>query len=192
MKITLPSKLVQTSRLWLRPFVAHDFEQYAAYHSLPSVYRYLYATPPADNMLQDQFSAVLNASFDSENDVFRLAVVRQDDDAVMGEVLLKIASIRALQAEVGYIFNPDFEGYGYATEAVSAMIDLAFDHFGFHRVFARLDPENVGSVGIVERLGLRCEAHLIENDRFNGVWGDEYIYAIRAVEWQARRSARAR
>jgi RimJ/RimL family protein N-acetyltransferase len=72
------------------------------------------------------------------------------------------------------------------------MIDLGFDHFGFHRIFACLDPQNVGSVGIVERLGLRCEAHLIENDRFNGVWGDEYIYAIRAVEWQARRLVHAR
>lgn len=192
MKITLPSKPIQTSRLLLRPFIARDFEQYAAYHALPSVYRYLYASPPVGKALHEQFSAILNASFETENDVFRLAVIRQDDDALIGEVLLKIASLGALQAEIGYIFNPDYEGYGYATEAVSAMIDLGFDHFGFHRIFARLDSQNVGSVGIVERLGLRCEAHLIENDRFNGVWGDEYIYAIRAVEWQARRLVHAR
>lgn len=187
MKITLPSTPVQTNRLSLRPFMACDFDQYAAYHSQPSVYRYLYAAPPAANVLTDQFSVVLTAPFDAEGDVFRLAVIRRDDDALLGEDLLKLASIVALQAEVGYIFNPAFEGHGYATEAVAAMIDLGFDHFGFHRIFARLDTENIRSVGIVERLGLRCEAHLIENDRFNGIWGDEYTYAVRAAEWHARR-----
>ena len=191
MKITLPSTPVRTSRLSLRPFKACDFDQYAAYHFLPSVYRYLYATPPVGNVLTNQFSVVLTAPFDAEGDVFRLAVTRRDDGVVLGEVLLKLASISALQAEVGYIFNPEFEGHGYATEAVSAMIDLGFDHFGFHRIFARLDTQNIESVGIVERLGLRCEAHLIENDRFNGVWGDEYIYAVRAAEWQGRDRNRA-
>ncbi|KZB52372.1 GNAT family N-acetyltransferase [Thalassospira xiamenensis] len=191
MKITFPSTPIQTNRLSLRPFMASDFDQYAAYHSQPSVYRYLYTAPPAANALTEQFSIVLTAPFDAEGDVFRLAVINRDDDTLLGEVLLKLASIAALQAEVGYIFNPDFSGHGYATEAVSAMIDLGFNHFGFHRIFARLDTENIGSVGIVERLGLRCEAHLIENDRFNGVWGDEYIYAVLAAEWQSRSRNRA-
>ncbi|SOC17492.1 GNAT family N-acetyltransferase [Thalassospira xiamenensis] len=191
MKITFPSTPIQTNRLSLRPFMACDFDQYAAYHSQPSVYRYLYAAPPAANVLTEQFSVLLTAPFDAEGDVFRLAVINRDDDTLLGEVLLKLASIAALQAEVGYIFNPDFSGHGYATEAVSAMIDLGFNHFGFHRIFARLDTENIGSVGIVERLGLRCEAHLIENDRFNGVWGDEYIYAVLAAEWQSRSRNRA-
>ena len=57
---------------------------------------------------------------------------------------------------------------------------------GFHRIFARLDAANQGSVGVVERLGLRREAHLIENDQFNGQWGDEYIYALLAREWHSR------
>ena len=89
MKITLPSTPVRTSRLSLRPFKACDFDQYAAYHFLPSVYRYLYATPPVGNVLTDQFSVVLTAPFDAEGDVFRLAVTRRDDGVVLGEVLLK-------------------------------------------------------------------------------------------------------
>jgi len=83
--------------------------------------------------------------------------------------------------------TPKYAGQGYATEAVGALIDLGFRQFEFHRIFARLDVENTASVKVMERLKLRREAHLIENDRFNGVWGSEYIYAVLAQEW-ARRS----
>ncbi|MNL74735.1 ribosomal-protein-S5-alanine N-acetyltransferase [compost metagenome] len=55
-----------------------------------------------------------------------------------------------------------------------------------HRIFARLDTANAGSVALVERLGFRREAHLIENDRFDGAWGDEFIYAMLRREWAAR------
>ncbi|WP_306770606.1 GNAT family N-acetyltransferase [Pantoea sp. 18069] len=83
-----------------------------------------------------------------------------------------------MQAEVGYIFHPDFACKGYATEAVGAMLGLGFEALDCHRIFARLDALNAGSVGVVERLRMRREAHLIQNDRFEGVWGDEYIYAM--------------
>lgn len=177
---------LSTARLTLREFVPADLDAYAAYHTLPAVYRFLYADAPSGAALDDQFSQIINAPFAQDGDTFRLAVVRRDNNTLIGEVLLKLASQAALQAEVGYIFHPAYAGKGYATEAVSAIIDLAFQHFGFHRVFARLDAANEGSVGVVERLGLRREAHLIQNDRFNDVWGDEYIYATLQSEWAAR------
>jgi RimJ/RimL family protein N-acetyltransferase len=177
-----------TDRLTLRPFVATDFTAYAAYHSLPEVYRYLYAAPPVGEALRKQFDDGLSAPFSADGDAFRLAVLSIADNAVIGETMLKMASQAALQGEVGYIFNPVFAGKGYATEAVATTIDFGFSHFGFHRIFARLDAANRGSIGVVERLGLRREAHLVQNDRFNGAWGDEYIYAVLASEWR-RRSA---
>lgn len=184
MNLDIPGLPLSTDRLVLRYFAAGDFHAYAAYHSLPEVYRYLYAAAPEGMDLEQQFSNILTAPFEKDGDVFRLAVVHRADNALVGEVLLKLASRSALQAEVGYIFNPAFAGRGYATEAVAGMIEFGFSTFGFHRIFARLDTENKGSVGVVERLGLRREAHLRQNDRFDGKWGDEYIYAILASEWR--------
>lgn len=178
--ITLPHK---TKRLTLRWFTAEDFPAYADYHSRPDVYQYLYSSPPEGNALQEQFNKIVRHVFVEDGDAFHLAVVNENED-IVGEVLLKLASKEARQAEVGYIFHPDFAGNGYATEAVRAIIDLGFERLGFHRIFARLDTQNLGSVGVVERLGLRREAHLVENDCFNGAWGDEYIYAILAREWE--------
>ena len=183
---SLPLPL-QCERLELRAFRATDFAAYAAYHAQPDVYRFLYTPAPTGQALQDQFAAVLAQPFAQDGDTLRLAVTRRADGALVGEVLLKIASLAALQAEVGYIFHPDFAGKGYATEAVAAMLGLGFEALGCHRIFARLDALNAGSVGVVERLGLRREAHLIQNDRFNGVWGDEYIYAMLGSEWSVAR-----
>lgn len=177
---------VASQRLILRKFRPDDLAAYAAYRSRADVYRYLYAAPSSGAALEEKFARLLSAPFDNDGDDFRLAVTRKEDGVLIGDVMLKIASKAALQAEVGYVFHPDYVGKGYATEAVAAMIATGFGTFGFHRIFARLDSRNRGSVGIVERLGFRREAHLIENDCFDGEWGDEYIYAVLAREWRDR------
>ncbi|WP_312950099.1 GNAT family protein [Agrobacterium sp.] len=180
-----PHPPIRTERLTLRQFARDDLAAYSAYHTRADVYRFLYTAPPAAEALKAQFEAVLSAPFANDGDTLRLAVTRSQDGALIGEVILKIASKAALQAEVGYIFNPAFAGKGYATEAVRAIIDLGFDQLGYHRIFARLDTLNHGSIGVVERLNMRKEAHLIQNDRFNDTWGDEFIYAMLKSEWQA-------
>ncbi|EJN04943.1 GNAT family N-acetyltransferase [Phyllobacterium sp. YR531] len=173
-----------TDRLVLRAFVPADFTAYAAYHTLPELYRYLYTAPLSVPEIQKKFDSIVGAPFENDGDAFRVAVISRNDDALVGDVSLKLASRDALQGEIGYIFNPQFSGKGYATEAVKTVMNVGFIEFGFHRIFARLDVDNKGSVGVVERLGLRREAHLIQNDRFNDVWGDEYVYAALASEWQ--------
>lgn len=180
-------KITSMDRLEIRRFNEGDFDQYAEYHQNKDVYRYLYQDTPAEDALHANFSAAIDCKFSSDGDSANLAVIRKSDDAVIGEVILKLSNISAFQGEVGYIFNPRFSGNGYATEAVRAIVDVGFDDVGFHRIFARLDPKNRGSVGVVERLQFRREAHLLQNDIFNGVWGDEYIYAILADEWRSHR-----
>jgi RimJ/RimL family protein N-acetyltransferase len=181
---------VKTERLVLRPFQPQDFAAYAGWHSLPKVYRYLYTPVPGPEVIRAKFEAMLAAPFAADGDALRLAVVPRSGEAPIGEVMLRITSLAALQGEFGYIFAPDAGGKGYATEAVAAVLGFGFGQVGFHRLFARLDPENTGSVRVVERLALRREAHLVQNDQFNGRWGDEVIHAVLRAEWEARGAAR--
>ena len=183
--------LASTDRLILRRFVPEDFAAYSAYRSLPEIYRFLYRDPPSPEVMRERFDIRLNSPFSEDGDTLLCAVIRREDGALVGDVSLTFANKAALQAELGYTFNPAYARKGYATEAAEAMITLGFKKFCFHRIFARLDAKNVGSVGVVERLGLRREALLIENDRFNGVWGDEFIYAVLSREWAARASKRS-
>uniref|UniRef100_UPI0035C6CCAD GNAT family N-acetyltransferase n=1 Tax=Serratia quinivorans TaxID=137545 RepID=UPI0035C6CCAD len=178
--ITLP---FTTERLHLRRFTPADLDAYAAYHYLPEVYRYLYAPTPDEAQLTSLFSQAITSRFTEDGDILYCAVTLKDSGELIGEVLLKLANGAALQGEIGYIFNPAYAGKGYAAEAVKSVLDRGFAESGFHRIFARLDAANQGSIGVVERLGMRKEAHLRQNDRFNGEWGDELIYALLQEEW---------
>ena len=183
--VTVSDPIIETDRLVLRPFQLADFSAYAAYHIRTDVYRFLYSSPPDRDTLKRIFTAVIRPVFAKQGDEFKLAVVTKDGGHLVGEVLLKFANEYALQGEVGYIFDPAYAGKGFATEATRAIINYGFDQLGLHRIFARLDTSNSGSIGVVERLKLRREAHFVDNDRFNGVWGSEFVYAILHNEWRA-------
>ena len=90
------------------------------------------------------------------------------------------------QGEVGYVFDTAYHGRGYATEAVGALLRLGFEGLGLHRIAGHLDARNTASARVLERAGLRREAHLVENEFVKGEWTDELIYGILRREWAAR------
>ena len=89
---------------------------------------------------------------------------------------------------MGYVLDPAHQGHGYATEAVREMLRIGFEVAGFHRIAGRLAARNTASAAVLERLGMRREAHLRENEFVKGEWGDELIYAMLAAEWEAHRA----
>lgn len=180
-----PNLPIETDRLILRPFTEADAERYFSYRSLPETVRYLYRDPLTLAESIARMPQYARLEFEKDADIFTLAIQPKEATELAGEVLFKLESVRAMQGELGYSLHPDSVGRGYVTEAARAMLRLGFEHFGFHRVFARIDTENTASIAVAERLGMRREAHLVENDRFNGRWGSEFVYAILATEMPA-------
>jgi RimJ/RimL family protein N-acetyltransferase len=88
--------------------------------------------------------------------------------------------------EIGFVFHPDFHGQGYAAEASVELLRLGFEELGMHRIIGRLDHRNTGSAKLLERLGLRLEAHFVRNEFLKGEWTDELVYALLADEWEQR------
>lgn len=86
-------------------------------------------------------------------------------------------------AEVGVTFAPAHQGTGLATEALKAVITELFKSHGLHRVYAEADDRNVAVHRLLERLGLRCEARLVEADWFKGEWTTLRVYAVLSREW---------
>ncbi|NUP45738.1 MAG: GNAT family N-acetyltransferase [Catenulispora sp.] len=172
-----------TNRLSLRLFTLDDVDDLYAYQSLPSVARYLYR-PAHTRERSEQVAAerATRTAWHADGDKVALAVCRRDEPGLLGEVTVTLADARAAQAEIGWTIDPRYQGRGYATEAAAALAAFAFDTLGVHRLYARLDVENTGSVRVCERLGMRREAHLIENDLDGDRWGSEYIYAALAAD----------
>ena len=96
-----------------------------------------------------------------------------------------------LQGMIGWTLGVADEGYGYATEAAEALLDFLFLTAGFHRVYALTSPKNEKSWRLMERLGMRREAHFRQNCFVDGTWNDEYAYATLAEEWAEHRSRHA-
>jgi uncharacterized protein (TIGR03086 family) len=177
---------IVTPRLLLRLFTADDLDDVFGYQSLASVARYLYRPPLTREECADTIARISTATaWAAAGDSVTLAICRRAEPGVIGNVLVKLADPRARQAEIGWILHPAHEGHGYATEAARAVAAAAFGQLGVHRLFARLDADNTGSARLCERLGMRREAHLIENDVDGERWGSEYVYAILARQFTA-------
>ncbi|MBM0236247.1 GNAT family N-acetyltransferase [Micromonospora sp. ATA32] len=184
----IPDYPVRTERLDLRPFTDDDFAALHAYHSRPDVTRYLYFGPRDEAGTREALALKRQrTALRARWDVLNLAVVVRETGALVGDVLLIWTNAEHRQGEVGYVLHPDHAGRGYATEATRAMLRLGFHDLGLHRIVGRLDARNTASAGVLERLGMRREAHLQENERVKGEWCDEVVYALLAREWRAAR-----
>lgn len=182
-----PTFPLRTERLLLRLFVDSDLDAFHDMYRREEVSRYLYWEPRTREQSSEMLERVKKlTSFEAEGHGIRLAAVLPDSGAVIGDISLNHVSREHAQGEIGFVINPEHQRRGYATEACTAVMRLGFEEFGLHRVVGRADPRNAGSVGVMERLGMRREANFRENEFIKGEWGDEVVYAILATEWHAR------
>ena len=129
-----------------------------------------------------------STGFAAEGDLIELAVVLDGEATLIGDVLLALHSVEHETVEVGYIFAPGHGGRGYATEAVRALLDLAFGRLEARRVTARVDARNVRLArALLERLDSALEAHLLENESFKGELTIEVDYGLSPGSGGSRR-----
>ncbi len=182
-----PSYPIITDRLILRPFTEGDLDALHAYHSLPEVTRYLYWDPRDRAATAEALAKRVSMSaLEKEGEVLVLAVVLRDSGVLVGEVNLAWRSAEHRQGEFGFVFDPAHHGHGYAREAAVEMLRLGFDGLGLHRIIGRCDGRNDASANLMAKLGMRCEAHFVQNEVVKGEWTDEIVYAMLAEEWAAR------
>ena len=115
-----------------------------------------------------------------------MAIERKDGGNLIGDCVFHIVAEDAQQAEIGFTLYRQYQGQGYATEAVTRLVDYLFDELHLHRIRAICDVENLASSKLLERIGMRREAHFVENIWFKGRWGSEYAYGLLRHEWTNR------
>lgn len=184
---------LMTDRLLLRAFTRGDVDAVHAYRSREDVARYLFDPPLSrDECALAIQQRIAHTVLEKEGDRIILAVESRDDGALVGEVSLIWRSVEARQGELGWIFHPDYQGRGFASEAAARLLDLGFGEIDLHRIFARCDARNDRSWRLMERLGMRREAHFREHAVFKGEWDEEFYYAILRNEWLAMRHSGSR
>ncbi|NPC97225.1 GNAT family N-acetyltransferase [Nocardioides sp. zg-DK7169] len=182
---------VRTERLVLRPATPGDVEATYRIRVLPEVSRWITAAPGDP--------ASYAASFAEPDRLARTLVVELGSDGgpVIGDLMLWVGdawaqvevaeAARACQAELGWVLDPAYAGRGFATEAVRALLGTCFDALGLRRVVAECFADNTASWRLMERVGMRREAHTVRESLHRDLgWLDGFSYALLAEEWAAR------
>ncbi|MGN6610586.1 MAG: GNAT family N-acetyltransferase, partial [Angustibacter sp.] len=157
--MTEPDLPLRTERLVLRLHRPDDAAALRAYYGDPQVVRYVPFEPWDDVSTAEHLAKrVRRTGLSSE--AHGLGLVAELDGRVVGDIALWTSPDEPRVAEIGWAFHPHVAGRGLATEAARAVLDIAFDGYGLHRVRAQLDPRNTASARLCERLGMVREAHL--------------------------------
>jgi len=180
--VTLP---IRTQRLVIRKFTFADIDDIISFTAHPSVARETTNIPRDDRDKMMEYVETQNSySLFETQACVDLACECKETGAVIG--LLSLVSDGKRQAEIGWGFGIESRGQGLATEAARALIGYAFNECGYHRIFAGTIFTNTRSWALMERLGMRKEAHFIKAhvpEEPQGEWIDTVHYAILADEW---------
>ena len=170
---------IETERLVLRPFRESDLDAVLAMQSSPEVARYLYWGPRTEaEALEALGKKIAARAIHADGDALSLAGVLKTTGALVADVVLWLASEQHRLGEIGYIVPPEHRGRGYATEATSPLLHIAFKDLGLHRVIGRVEARNVGSARVLEKAGYCLEGTLRQSVIKNGHVLDQWMYAI--------------
>ena len=174
--------LLETERLFIRYFSEEDKGDLYDYLSREEVVKY----EPYTLLIPDRQRPEEAARRRRIRIFMRLAL---KSGKVIGNLYLSKGDYDTW--ELGYVFNSDFWGNGYAYESAAALITQAFEEWGARRLVAMCNPQNQSSWKLLERLGFRREGTLIRNIYFfcdeagEPLWQDTYEYGMLKEEWRA-------
>lgn len=175
---------IQTDRLLLRRFRHADLDAFVAYRSDESVARFQswdesYSKTDAEEFLLDDSKVVPGQS----GGWLQIAIEDRGTGNLCGDCAVRVTTEQPRTAELGVTVAPHHQNHGIASEAVTATLDWLFGEQDMHRVYAQTDDRNKSAQRLLEKLGFRLEARLIEADWFEGEWTTPRIYALLKKEW---------
>jgi RimJ/RimL family protein N-acetyltransferase len=181
----MASTTLRTERLELRPVRDDDVDRILEYRNLPEVTRWLLRTQVDPESFRSAWRRAAEDPYDH-------SVAVTLDGVVIGTISLEVVDGMGqpgmpprTEAQLGYIFDPAYGGHGYATEAVTTMVAYAFDQLGVRRITAGCFADNLPSVRILEKVGMRREQHGIRDSWHAELgWVDGYTYGLLAETWR--------
>jgi RimJ/RimL family protein N-acetyltransferase len=177
---------IETERVRLRKYEEKDVADILAYSSDADFWL-------ARNLDWPVSEAGVEKYWESQRDIdpcndpkwFSLVVELKTEGKVIGHVGIGVVKTgEHRQGIIGWLLGRKYQGQGLATEAVRALITTGFEQMRLHRIFARTGRDNERSWRLMERLGMRREAHFKQSHVVKGKWRDEFIYAILSDEWR--------
>lgn len=175
---------ILTQRLRLRRLVPADAGAMFAYRSAPDVARFQGWEPASTEEVAQCIARWAGMDPITPGEWFPLGITLRDTDTLAGDCAIHARADDPRQVELGINLAPPFQHRGLAREAVSAMLSRLFTQTGTHRAWCSVDPRNAACISLLENLGMRKEAHLVQSLWLKDEWVDDLIFAMLRTEWR--------
>jgi RimJ/RimL family protein N-acetyltransferase len=174
-----------TDRLALRDLEPSDGPRVFAYHKHPEVSRFQSWGTESVDAVQSYIRRLSAVDPAACAGWYQVGIFLRTSGKLIGDCGFRPLASSPEQVEVGITLAPEYQGQGYAGEALRALLNLLFAALNKHRVVGSVDPRNHSSIRLLERVGMRQEAHFVKSLWFKGEWVDDVIFAMLADEWQS-------
>ena len=175
---------IETRRLIMREFREEDWPTVLDYWNDSRYQRYYPEMPDREGFVRDLVARFVTAQSEEPRRNRQLALISKQDGRLIGNCGIRVNNLDLGEANIGYELDPRDWGNGYATEAATAIVRFGFEELKLHRIWAECVADNTGSARVLEKLGMRREAHFREHQYYRNRWWDTLIYAILAPEWR--------
>lgn len=173
--------------LLFREATEADVEVLLTFRNDPDVNRFMVRTHVDPDDLRREWLAVPGSATD-------FSCVVERDGAVVAMGFLDVVDgsgqpgfPRGTEGVIGYVVRPLAAGQGIGTATARALLGAAFDGLGLRRVTARANLDNLASVRVLEKAGMRRERHAVKALWHHELgWLDEVEQALLDEEWAAR------
>ena len=172
-----PFPNLETERLLLRRVNPTDIKEIFALRSNPQTMQYI----PRPLLKTDEDALEHIAMIDTKietNEGINWAITLKDNPKLIGVIGHYRIKPEHYRAEIGYMLLPEYHGKGIVSEAVKEAVNYGFQVMKLHSIEAIIDPDNHASAKVLEKNGFIKEAHLKENEFFDGRFLDSVIYSI--------------
>lgn len=172
-----PFPILETERLVLRRVNENDANEIFTLRSNPETMKYI--PRPLVKSIDDALEhiAMIDAKIEM-NEGINWAITYKDNPKLIGIIGHYRIKPEHFRAEVGYMLLPEFHGKGIISEAIKEVVNYGFNEMKLHSIEAIIDPENFGSARVLEKNNFVKEAHLKENEFYEGRFLDTVIYSI--------------
>lgn len=174
---------LETDRLILRQIRSEDADDILDLASHPQVTQYTAALELIHTKKDAQeLIAIMTQRYQLDLPT-RWAIVYKPENKVIGICGFVGYSASFCRAEIGYALNYTYWGKGIATEATKAIIEFGFNHMHLNRIEATVDPNNQGSIHVIEKVGMKYEGTLRQHIWSKDEYRDRLIYSVLKNEY---------
>lgn len=177
--------ILDTARLYLRKMNKTDSADMYEYSCREDVTRYLLWSPHPSEAYTAKYLAYLQSRYRA-GDFYDWAVVVRETDKMIGTCGFTRLNIDSNSAEIGYVLNPEYWGYGFAPEAVRAVMRFGFNELRLNRIEAKYMVGNERSVRVMEKVGMTREGINREAIHVKGRYVSVGVCSILRSEYYGR------